>query len=107
MLNAPRPRHVLLITTDHMRDDCIGAHGREAMHTPDLDRHDRGDHDVVQSLVNCHVRSFGTDKHRRGPRSATGGRGGHRSAIARNARRPMSDDRRALPTSPVPAAIAP
>ena len=33
----PRPKHVLLITTDHMRHDCIGAYGNAAIHTPNLD----------------------------------------------------------------------
>ena len=32
-----RPRNVIWITTDHMRTDCIGAHGNETMHTPNLD----------------------------------------------------------------------
>jgi arylsulfatase len=32
-----RPKHVLLITTDHMRYDCIRAYGNEAIHTPNLD----------------------------------------------------------------------
>ncbi|MFP4550894.1 MAG: sulfatase-like hydrolase/transferase [Spirochaetales bacterium] len=33
-----RPQNVIWITTDHMRYDCIGAHGNPAMHTPHLDR---------------------------------------------------------------------
>jgi uncharacterized sulfatase len=33
-----KPANVNWITTDHMRYDCIGAHGNEAMHTPNLDR---------------------------------------------------------------------
>ena len=37
-MSNPRPKHVILITTDHMRYDCIGAHGNAAMHTPNLDR---------------------------------------------------------------------
>jgi arylsulfatase A-like enzyme len=32
-----RPRHIIWITTDHTRYDCIGAHGNPAMHTPNLD----------------------------------------------------------------------
>ena len=32
-----RPRHVVWITTDHMRWDFLGAHGQAAMHTPNLD----------------------------------------------------------------------
>ncbi|MBN1808873.1 MAG: sulfatase-like hydrolase/transferase [Planctomycetes bacterium] len=32
------PARVIWITTDHMRYDCIGAHGNAAMHTPNLDR---------------------------------------------------------------------
>ncbi|MFP4052727.1 MAG: sulfatase [Phycisphaerae bacterium] len=34
---AKRPKHVVLITTDHMRYDCVGAYGNPAMHTPNLD----------------------------------------------------------------------
>ncbi len=34
----PTPRRVIWISTDHMRYDCIGAHGNPAMHTPNLDR---------------------------------------------------------------------
>lgn len=34
----PKPKHVVWITTDHMRYDCVGAHGNPAMHTPTLDR---------------------------------------------------------------------
>ncbi len=34
---AAMPKHVLLITTDHMRYDCIGAYGNEAIRTPNLD----------------------------------------------------------------------
>ena len=33
----PTPRNVIWITTDHMRFDCIGAHGNATMHTPNLD----------------------------------------------------------------------
>lgn len=33
-----RPRHIIWITTDHMRFDCIRAHGNPAMHTPNIDR---------------------------------------------------------------------
>jgi len=32
------PRHILWITTDHMRYDCIGANGNPAVLTPNLDR---------------------------------------------------------------------
>jgi arylsulfatase A-like enzyme len=32
-----RPRHVIWITTDHMRFDCIGAYGNSGIHTPNLD----------------------------------------------------------------------
>ena len=35
---AARPRHVLWITTDHLRYDCLGANGNPAIHTPNLDR---------------------------------------------------------------------
>lgn len=31
------PADVIWITTDHMRWDCIGAHGNAAIHTPNLD----------------------------------------------------------------------
>jgi arylsulfatase len=34
----PKPQRVIWISTDHMRYDCIGAHGNPAMHTPNLDR---------------------------------------------------------------------
>lgn len=37
-MDCPLPKLVLWITTDHMRYDCIGAHGNPAMHTPNLDR---------------------------------------------------------------------
>lgn len=37
-----RPRNVIWITTDHMRYDCIGAHGNASMHTPNLDALTRG-----------------------------------------------------------------
>ncbi len=33
-----KPENVIWITTDHMRYDCIGAHGNPAMHTRNLDR---------------------------------------------------------------------
>ncbi len=33
-----RPRHILWITTDHLRYDCIGANGNPAIRTPNLDR---------------------------------------------------------------------
>ncbi|MHC5033664.1 MAG: sulfatase family protein [Planctomycetota bacterium] len=33
-----RPRHIIWITTDHMRYDCVGANGNEAVRTPNLDR---------------------------------------------------------------------
>ncbi len=36
-MDRPRPRHVVLITTDHMRYDCVGAYGNSAIHTPNLD----------------------------------------------------------------------
>ncbi len=32
-----RPKNVIWITTDHMRFDCINAHGNSAMYTPNLD----------------------------------------------------------------------
>ncbi len=32
------PRNIIWITTDHMRYDCVGAHGNAAMNTPNLDR---------------------------------------------------------------------
>ncbi len=32
-----KPKHVIWISTDHMRYDCIGAYGNSAMHTPNLD----------------------------------------------------------------------
>jgi arylsulfatase A-like enzyme len=38
----PQPRHVIWITTDHMRYDGVGALGNPAMHTPNLDRLVRG-----------------------------------------------------------------
>lgn len=37
-MDRPTPRHVVLITTDHMRYDCIGANGNAAIHTPNLDK---------------------------------------------------------------------
>lgn len=37
-MSFKRPKNVIWITTDHMRYDCIGAHGNSAMHTPTLDR---------------------------------------------------------------------
>ena len=37
-MTRPLPKHVVWITTDHMRYDCIGAHGNPAMRTPNLDR---------------------------------------------------------------------
>ena len=33
-MSRPAPKNVAWITTDHMRYDCIGAHGNAAMHTP-------------------------------------------------------------------------
>ena len=36
--NHATPQNVIWITTDHMRYDCVGAHGNSAMHTPNLDR---------------------------------------------------------------------
>jgi len=33
-----RPRHIIWITTDHMRYDCVGANGNPAVRTPNLDR---------------------------------------------------------------------
>lgn len=41
------PKHVIWITTDHMRYDCIAANGNPAMHTPAMDR-------LVRSGVNFH-----------------------------------------------------
>ncbi|GMV80831.1 MAG: choline-sulfatase [Planctomycetota bacterium] len=38
MPDAPRPKQVLWITTDHQRHDCIGANGNPAILTPHLDR---------------------------------------------------------------------
>ncbi|MFO8006197.1 MAG: sulfatase-like hydrolase/transferase [Candidatus Brocadiia bacterium] len=38
MSSHPRPRHVVWITTDHMRYDCVGANGNPAVRTPALDR---------------------------------------------------------------------
>jgi len=35
---SDRPRHVIWITTDHMRYDCVGASGNAAVRTPHLDR---------------------------------------------------------------------
>lgn len=37
-MSLPRPQRVIWISTDHMRFDCIGAHGNPAMRTPNLDR---------------------------------------------------------------------
>ena len=31
------PRHIIWMTSDHMRWDCLGAHGNPAVHTPNLD----------------------------------------------------------------------
>ena len=36
-MSTPRPKNIIWFTTDHMRYDCIGAHGNAAMHTPNLD----------------------------------------------------------------------
>jgi arylsulfatase A-like enzyme len=36
------PRHIVWITADHMRYDCIAAHGNPAIHTPHLDELVRG-----------------------------------------------------------------
>jgi arylsulfatase A-like enzyme len=47
---AAQPRHVIWISTDHMRYDCIGAHGNPAIHTPNLDRLVDGG----VSLENCY-----------------------------------------------------
>lgn len=38
MPTEPKPRHVIWITTDHMRYDCVAANGNPAVHTPNLDR---------------------------------------------------------------------
>jgi len=38
MSTCPKPRHILWITTDHLRYDCIGANGNPAVRTPNLDR---------------------------------------------------------------------
>jgi arylsulfatase A-like enzyme len=38
MTPAPTPRNIIWITTDHLRYDCIGANGNEAIRTPNLDR---------------------------------------------------------------------
>ncbi len=38
MSQRQRPRHIIWITTDHLRYDCIGANGNPAVHTPNLDR---------------------------------------------------------------------
>jgi len=49
----PRPQRVIWISTDHMRYDCIAAHGNPAMHTPNLDR-------LVQQGItfeHCYVQS--------------------------------------------------
>jgi arylsulfatase len=35
---ADRPRHIIWITTDHLRYDCISANGNAAIRTPNLDR---------------------------------------------------------------------
>lgn len=37
-----KPKNIIWITTDHMRYDCIAAHGNPTMHTPNLDRLVRG-----------------------------------------------------------------
>lgn len=37
-MERPVPKRVIWISTDHMRFDCIRAHGNSAMHTPNLDR---------------------------------------------------------------------
>jgi len=34
---SKRPDNVILITTDHMRYDCINAHGNPYIHTPNMD----------------------------------------------------------------------
>lgn len=38
MATVSRPRHIIWITTDHMRYDCISANGNPAVRTPNLDR---------------------------------------------------------------------
>ena len=35
---SDRPKRVIWITTDHMRYDCIRAHGNPEIHTPNIDR---------------------------------------------------------------------
>jgi len=42
MSGTDRPRHVVWITTDHMRYDNVGANGNPAMRTPNLDRLAKG-----------------------------------------------------------------
>ncbi len=52
-MSRPIPKRVLWISTDHMRFDCIAAHGNPAMHTPNLDR-------LVNqgiSFENCYVQN--------------------------------------------------
>ncbi len=52
-VTQPKPKHVVFITTDHMRYDCIAAHGNAAMRTPNLDL-------LVNQGVSfdqCHVQS--------------------------------------------------
>ncbi len=38
MSDLPKPARIILITTDHLRADCIGAWGNPAVQTPHLDR---------------------------------------------------------------------
>ncbi len=47
----PRPQRVLWITTDHMRFDCIRAHGNPRIHTPNLDALVAGGVDVTRCFV--------------------------------------------------------
>jgi arylsulfatase A-like enzyme len=35
---TPTPKHIIWITADHMRADCIGAWGNSEIHTPNLNR---------------------------------------------------------------------
>jgi len=52
-MSRPKPERIIWISTDHMRYDCIAAHGNPAMHTPNLDRLVR----EGVSFDQCHVQN--------------------------------------------------
>ncbi len=53
MATPGRPRHIIWITTDHMRYDCVGANGNPAVRTSNLDRLAEGG----VNLEHCYAQS--------------------------------------------------